>query len=115
MRYKTSLYIDESVDRSSDQRAAQKGTSKSRVIECDIQRFQLCIDIGARMAQTSLSEEERADIMNACTYLTGEAAKANFLISGVARSILDKGLQKKASEISVLERLALLDEAERSN
>lgn len=113
MRYKTSLYIDENVDRCSDERSKKKSTSKSRVIESDLQRYWLLLDIGRKQLNDSIDMDTRADIVRGCSLLTGEALKANFIITGESFTAFGKDIREIVKHLSPLERLALLDESEK--
>lgn len=112
MRIKTSLYIDEGVDLRIDERMRARNVSKSKVMTSDIERFFLCIDAGRRACDASINRDVRAQIVSACADISGETAKATFILTGEINAIKDRSLKQFCRALSVIERLALIDEAE---
>lgn len=112
MRIKTSLYIDEGVDQRIDERVRTKDVSKSSIVAADIERFYMCIDAGKRSCDTSIAQDVRIKLLNACGAIQGETAKATFILTGEINSIKDRSLKQFCKMLSIIERLALIDEAE---
>ena len=69
MKIKTSVYIDEGIDRKLDERAKASDVSKSKTLETDLENHYLCLDLGLQEAKRTLTDPQMRSILFAlkCT------------------------------------------------
>ncbi len=115
MKFKTSLYLDEGIDRRIDERSKQKQMSKSSVFAEDFDRFYMCLDLGRKEYKEKLKSEIVSTVMNACSVLSGNSARSNFIITGAIQSIHDKTVLTAINTLTPIARLAILDDTELIN
>jgi hypothetical protein len=109
MRFKTSFYIDECIDRCLDTRAHQKGLTKAKVIHKDLESLFLCLDIGKSEYEQTLTQEQINELKTACSLLQIDKMKTNFILSGEINNPRARDLAKLLSPLS---RLSILDDSE---
>lgn len=111
MRFKTSFYIDERIDDSLGLRARRKGTTKSQILQNDLEDLYLCLGMGRTEYRNTLEPTMIEKLKAACTSMGGEKAKAGFVISGELSNDTED-LSKFSKRLSPIARLAILDDSE---
>lgn len=112
MRFKTSFFIDESIDDLIDARARRKGRPKSHILQSDLEMLYFCLDMGIEECRCVLTAEQLQEIEEACAELTDDKAKTNFIMSGCLRNNTNRELRERAKQLSKLCRLSILDQSE---
>lgn len=113
MRIKTSMYIEESIDDRITDRATLKKTSRSNVVERDLENLLLCIEIGKHEIERQLNRDEVGTIISQLCKLSGDKTTTLFISMGTVENWKgNKSLQDKIRQLSPLARLSLIDMSE---
>lgn len=113
MRTKTSIYIEETIDDCISERASIKQTSRSNVVERDLENLLLCIQIGRHEIDRALTAEERKAVVAQLKKLSSEKTTTLFISVGSLEGWKgEAGLLRKVQQLSPLARLSLIDISE---